>query len=344
MRSKPVIYPIFLPHAGCPFRCVYCNQEALAATPARTGPVEYARSEMERFAEIVRAAGRPGELAFYGSTFTALPHDAIVTILDFAASLVAEGVFSGIRFSTRPDALAPGVCGLLSGYPVRTVEIGVQSFSDAVLAASMRGYPASAASTAARLVKEHGWALGLQLMAGLPGDSKELFLESVRRALALAPNFVRIYPAVVLEGTVLARWLAEGRYRPLSLEEAIDWTHCACELLDRAGVPAARIGLHADAGIQQPGVVVAGPFHPAFGYLVRVRRWRRRVDQMLAECNADCAGKALTVRVPSRYLSEAFGPRRENVRYWADRWELRCVAVEGEPEMSADRVELALEG
>jgi histone acetyltransferase (RNA polymerase elongator complex component) len=41
----------------------------------------------------------------------------------------------------------------------------------------------------------------MQLMPGLPGDSREKFLAGVDRVIALRPDMVRLYPTVVIEGT-----------------------------------------------------------------------------------------------------------------------------------------------
>lgn len=290
MRNR--IYPLFMPHAGCPFRCVYCNQHAVTKVSAGKPEGGLAGDIMGRMAQLAHNAlqsGIPGELAFYGGTFTQLPDVLLETVLDSAANLVRQGAFTGIRFSTRPDAMSQRICSFLKNYPVQTVELGVQSFSDEVLRQTRRGYTADAVADAAGRVRESGWALGIQLMPGLPGDSKGRFLQSVAAAAAFKPRFMRFYPTLVLEGTELAQSLRDGSYRPISLKEAIDWCVSGWEILYGAGIPLARAGLHADPELERGGRIVAGPWHPAFGYLLRVQWWRRRVDERIAAlaCGAD---------------------------------------------------------
>jgi histone acetyltransferase (RNA polymerase elongator complex component) len=348
MPPRKIIYPIFLPHAGCPFKCVYCNQNAVVgAVPAvdvpekdRTGAggpsEETAVSAIRLHAEQAHSSGRAGEVAFYGGTFTALPRETLVKILDCAAAFAAAGLFTGIRFSTRPDCLDEEICGLLSAYPVSTVELGVQSLSDAVLDASGRGYSAAQVPDAAARVREHGWSLGIQLMAGLPQDSRDRFLDSVARAISIGPDFVRIYPTLVLKDTRLARSFRDGSYRPLALEEAVEWAACAYGLLMSAGIAVARMGLHADPALDLPGAVLAGPHHPAFGYLVRCRWWRDRIDREI-ESTGGAGSKSMVLRAASAMVSDVVGHRRSNIAYLQSRWGLDSVRVLGDPSLAGTR-------
>ena len=350
------VYPIFLPHAGCPFQCVYCNQHAVASAPPVSGASASGRrgderqddgaggeravlsSFEEQLAGLLKHCTHPGEIAFYGGTFTAIASPVLRRILDTVTPWVERGVFDGIRFSTRPDRITPRVRALLAGYPVRTVELGVQSLSDAVLAASRRGYSPEAVFNAASLVRKNGWRLGIQLMAGLPGDTRERFLESVSRTAAMKPDLVRIYPTLVLRDTPLAGLFLAGGYRPLGLDEALDWCASAYDAFLRADIPIARMGLHADRGLEKPGAVLAGPRHPAFGYLARVRWWRNRVDECLRDSGRrDAAGERLTLRVPACSISEVVGPGRCNVSYWRDKWKMTGVEVVADREMAPHR-------
>ena len=348
MRKNVPIYPVFLPHAGCPHRCVYCNQYAVTGM-ARMGqspgdlPLRVRRLLETYFPEPDRTEGT-GEIAFYGGTFTALGAGVIRGILDAALPWVLQGFASGIRFSTRPDGLSREVCSLLSDYPVKTVELGVQSLSDEVLGHTRRGYTAAAVEEAAAAVSECRWDLGIQLMAGLPGDSASIFLESVEKAIRLQPSFTRIYPTLVLEGTLLAEWYRRGLYRPLSLDEAVRWCVPALDAFHRAQVPVARMGLHGDAAFEEPGIVLGGPYHPSFGYLVKAARWRRRVNEELARtAGGGLEGRTLTISVARPYVSEVVGCSGENMRYWKERTGFGSVRVRGYPDWTGERLECSID-
>ena len=83
----------------------------------------------------------------------------------------------------------------------------------------------------------------LQMMAGLPGDSQATCRQTARQIAALQPTAARLYPVVcVVEHTALCRWMEQGRYQPLTVEEAAEWCADAVEELEGAGV--VRIGLN----------------------------------------------------------------------------------------------------
>jgi histone acetyltransferase (RNA polymerase elongator complex component) len=157
---------------------------------------------------------------------------------------------------------------------VSTIELGVPSLDDGVLAESGRGHTAADAIGAARLVRAGGFALGLQMMTGLPGDGPD---KSRLTALGLAdlrPDFVRIYPALVVEGSGLADLWRAGAYRPPGLEETVVLLTELAGIFGERGIPVARIGLHLDGETSR--AILAGPVHPSIGDLVRRKRRESR--------------------------------------------------------------------
>lgn len=344
--NRHIIYPIFLPHAGCPYQCIYCDQNSVTFTfgeklqPA--GLIEHFELKFDLLVQQARERNRPGEVAFYGGTFTAIPIEVMRHILDAVSPWVERGVFSGIRFSTRPDCLGREVCSVLARYPVQTVELGVQSLCDEVLQEGRRGYSSVEAAEAIKRIREGKWRLGIQLMPGLPGDNRWKFLDSIQRTIGLRPDFVRLYPTLVLNGTALADWYREGKYQPLSLQQAVEWCAAAYAMFVGAEIPVIRMGLHADPELEKPGTILAGPHHPAFGHLVKAHWWRVEVDQWVGDRRGEVLGKRLILKVPQRFVSEVRGPRQMNVNHWLNRWRLDEVAIEGEPGMHFSRFEAAL--
>jgi histone acetyltransferase (RNA polymerase elongator complex component) len=213
----------------------------------------------------------------------------------------------GIRVSTRPDALPPGSAEWLAGQGVTTVELGCQSFSAAVLRLAGRGHDERAAAAAVCRLRRAGLAVGLQLMPALPGGDRAEAMTSLAAALALAPDFLRIYPTVVLRDSGLARLYRAGRYAPVGLDAAVDlgaemlW-HCR-----RAGIPVIRLGLQATPELDAGTMLLAGPYHPAFGQLVRSRLWLRALERGLSATGAHRAA------VHPADLADAIGHRRGNL-------------------------------
>jgi hypothetical protein len=179
-----------------------------------------------------------------------------------------SGEVSAVRLSTRPDAIDRSVIELLLEYKVSLVELGVQSMDDEVLVASGRGHTSADTVRAFALLQEAGIAIGVHLMPGLPGDSPSGSLRSLRKVLELKPATLRIYPAVVLEGTDLAARFRRGEYQPSSLADTVVLGARMLHAAHRAGVPVIRMGIQATDALSGPDGVVAGPYHPSLRSLV----------------------------------------------------------------------------
>ena len=271
-KLKPLIVPVFIPNQGCPHRCVFCEQERITSYSAR--PIN--GSDVEKIIDrAIHAAHfdkrRNPEVAFYGGTFTRLPIANMESLLCAVEPFLKAGYFGSIRVSTRPDALDEDRLALMKSYGVLTVELGVQSMADDVLALSKRGHTSEDARKGVQILRRHGFKVGIQLMPGLPGDSEWKFKSTIAAVIKLNPDMVRLYPVVVIRGTELARWYKEGRYDPLSLEAAVRLCAESCIRLERENIPVIRMGLMSSPSLLEAGQIIAGPWHPAFGFLVRSR-------------------------------------------------------------------------
>lgn len=271
---KNRIIPIFIPHAGCPNACVFCNQRKIAGTLAPPTPEEVRR----QIAQGLGKSGGPCEVAFYGGSFTAIPEGMQNAYLAAAGGFLHR--LSGIRLSTRPDAMDDAIALRLKGFGVTTVELGVQSMDDRVLALAKRGHSAHDTEKAAEGVKKNGIKLILQIMPGLPGDTPAGAVKTAETVGDLRPDGVRVYPVVVVEGTELADMWRRGEYRPMTLDEAAEVCAQIAEILAAQGIPVIRMGLNPSEELSGGGAL-AGAYHPAFGELVKSRILLKKVGRML---------------------------------------------------------------
>src|SRR5690606_3404787 len=113
------------------------------------------------------------EVAFYGGSFTGIPMDIQRELLKVPLEYKNKGLINAIRLSTRPDYIDNDILDMLEAYKVDTIELGVQSLNNDVLINSGRGHNSEQVYMASKLIKEHNFNLGLQMMVGLPGDSRE---------------------------------------------------------------------------------------------------------------------------------------------------------------------------
>lgn len=334
-RARPII-PVFLPFRGCATRCIFCAQDVQTGLAGQSGARSAQAASslaplLTQIAALLRArAARglaPSELAFYGGTFTAMPSRDQNACLEFASQMLARGRISAFRCSTRPDCMSARVAARLRDAGCETVELGVQSFADAALAASRRGYHGAAAAEACGRVKAAGLRLGVQLLPGMPGVSPAIFEADVNRALEAGADLLRFYPCLVLEGTELARLWRCGGYRPWSLETTLESLTRGWLAARAANRPVIRMGLAPEAQLTR--AVLAGPSDPALGarvmgraLLTIVRRAARGRLLAALEAPRACQGHLWGHKGELRPAWAALGLGPSNV-FYADREELR---------------------
>ena len=307
MTARQSIIPVFVPHLGCPQNCVFCDQRIISGSQQPATAETVARTIREGLSKS--PAHTDTQLAFYGGSFTAIPVPEQEALLGAALPFLLSGELSSLRLSTRPDAIDAAALDRLRRYGVKTIELGAQSMDDDVLRRSGRGHTAAQTEAAARQVKEAGFELILQMMTGLPGDTKERTVATARRLIALAPDGVRIYPTVIVAGTPLEALWRRGDYREHTVDEAVDWCAAILPLFEAAGIPVIRLGLNPTDELSG-GEAVAGAYHPAFGELVRSRVLLGRAKTLLADAEP---GAAAVLLVHPSDVSAMTGQHRANL-------------------------------
>jgi histone acetyltransferase (RNA polymerase elongator complex component) len=325
VKQKPLIIPVFIPHMGCPNRCVFCDQTSITGHEDGGISPQQVREQISEFLSFEVMNRGPVEVAFYGGNFLGLPTSYRESVLDVAQGFVEDGAVSGIRFSTRPDTVDEETLNALVPYPVRVVEVGAQSMDETVLSLSRRGHTAEDTKNSIEALKAHGLSTGIQLMPGLPGDTLETMLETGQRAADLRPDFVRIYPTVVVKKTVLEKWYKSGEFKPLSLTDAVEVTKKLFLLFQAHGITVIRMGLQTTGSLQETGAVVAGPFHPAFGHLVHSALFLDRAAKALEEEEPE--SKRIAFSVHPHDVPKLKGQKGENVRKLVERFDLEEVRV-----------------
>ena len=330
---KQPIVPFFISHRGCPHQCVFCDQVKIAGSG---GEFPSASDILAKIAAY-RDSGkwRSVDVAFYGGTFTALSQAVQERLLRPLQPLIAAGEVGSVRVSTRPDAIDAQTALFLREMGVRTVELGVQSLADDVLALAGRGHTASDVELAGHVLRDAELSLGVQLMPGLPGDTPEKAMASLMRVMDLRPNFLRIYPTLVIAGTPLAELHANGSYRPLSIEAAVSLCKAMLHRAWQAGIPVIRMGLQPTEELERDGTVLGGPYHPAFRHLVEAELCFDLLRKL-----AGCLRRGSAVAVvcaPSR-ISAVVGHRRGNVVRLEQICGVRVKGVRGEPALSPSEI------
>jgi len=311
-RTKNKLLPVFIPHEGCPCRCIFCDQRQITKSQEQDN-ITPAPEDVQALIAAWTLPEKP-EIAFYGGSFTALPEARQKSFLRVAYAALLKGKISAIRLSTRPDAVENQELALLRAYGVSTVELGVQSMEDAVLLKANRGHDAATSLRAVRRLKEAGFKVGVQLLPGLPGETTGSAFQGAARILLLKPDMLRIYPAIVLAGTELGSMYQRGEYQPLSIDDAIQRSVVIATVAAFWGVPVIRTGLQPTEELSCGSSVLAGPYHPAFGHLVAGEFWRLKAEYLLTKA------KGQNLFVNWREFAALVGQNAVNKKYLADKY------------------------
>lgn len=297
-----MIIPIFVPHAGCPNDCAFCNQRTISGKSEAPD-----RNQTISIIEEHLSSSNARQIAFFGGSFTGIEEEKQNEYLSIAQEYIKKGKVESIRLSTRPDYIDKETVKRLISFGVKNIELGAQSMDNEVLSLSKRGHSAEDVERAAEVICGSGVTLSLQMMTGLPGDSFEKCLNTAKRFKELGAQETRIYPTVVLKGTYLEKMFLEGKYIPQSIQEAVEISAKLYRYFKNNNIEILRIGLPDGNDLREN--YVAGAYHPSLGEMVISRDIRNTIEETIS-------GNEINLTVNPRFLSKVNGNKRSNIEYF----------------------------
>lgn len=185
----------------CPSKCEYCS--FITADIGRTGRyVDAYLDALEK--EIFACRGLFGKLnSVYigGGTPLVLEPAQLRRVLDAAAPF-AEGVEYTVE-AGRPDVFTEEKLDLLRDYGVTRICVNPQTFCDETLVRIGRRHTAADVYRAYEMARRYPFAVNLDLIAGLTGESVDDFCASVDAAIALAPENITVHTLCLKKGARL---------------------------------------------------------------------------------------------------------------------------------------------
>jgi histone acetyltransferase (RNA polymerase elongator complex component) len=297
--------PVFLPHLGCRQRCIYCNQQLI------TG--KQGKADVEAAVSTALALLRdPAEVAIYGGNPLGLSLKELAWL--FSLFDAHRERITHLRLSTEPIPPDAQVIELFKEKNVRVIELGIPAFNDQILRALGRTHTVQDLHDTYNLLMRNGFSIGLQVMIGLPDETADDVRTTARHLAELRPAFIRIYPLVVLRDTALYADFRDGRFAPLGLKEAVTRASFLYVSALSHATRVVKMGLTENEFLKS--ALVAGPYHPAFGYLVRSHAFCMAV---MGACARKGLSGRLTISLSKRDVPHLIGYRRSNLARLAER-------------------------
>jgi radical SAM protein (TIGR01212 family) len=202
--------------------CIFCNNKSFFPNDFEiTSVTDQVQSNVERLTQKTRAKKFIAYFQAYSNTYGELQY-----LQRMYLEALNSPCVMGLCIGTRPDCLTDDVLALLNriqglGYEV-WVELGLQSSHNSTLEAINRGHTYEDYLDAINRCKLYSLNVCTHLIAGLPGETKSMVLDSWYKVRDAGVQGVKWHPLHVVKGTQLARLWKNGKYQTIEREEYID--------------------------------------------------------------------------------------------------------------------------
>ena len=184
--------------------CIYCDNRSF--TPRYCSPRDSVATQLEKGRRFFAHKYPEMKYLAYFQSFTGTHAAAPAYLRSLYEEAASQPDIVGIVIGTRPDALPDNVMDLLEDLnrtcPV-FVEIGAETSHDATLRLINRCHSWHDVEEATRRLHARGIESGLHLIAGLPGESPEDVLSTIRRAIGLPIGSIKLHQLQIIRGTTL---------------------------------------------------------------------------------------------------------------------------------------------
>jgi uncharacterized protein len=212
--------------------CIYCNNESFSPTLSRRhGDVSAQLSEALVKRRRKKGSGKSPRFIVYFQPYTNT--HCPVEILDKLCrdALSVEGC-AGLAIGTRPDAVDEEKIALLAELARDThitIEYGLQSIHEESLRWMNRGHTYQAFIDAVKMCSGKNIHIGSHIILGIPGETREMMLETARELSSLPIDFLKIHQLQIIRNTPL-----EGIYRenPFPLWNLDHYADFLCDFIE----------------------------------------------------------------------------------------------------------------
>lgn len=213
--------------------CIYCSDSGsgdFAGNPCEDILTQFENVKNRMLKKWTKAKYIP---YFQAHTNTYAPVEVLRS--KFEPVLALDDVV-GLSIATRADALDDAVVDYLGELSKRTylvVELGLQSIFDETGKKINRCHTYGEFLDGYNRLYKRGINICPHLIMGLPGETHEMMLESVRATAALKPHAIKLHLLHILKDTLIAKMYERGEFKTLTRDEYVDIIVDALEIIPK---------------------------------------------------------------------------------------------------------------
>jgi radical SAM protein (TIGR01212 family) len=225
---------------GCPNRdgtisnsgCIFCNSRGSGTGALMNDGLSIDEQIVRAQSYMQKRYKAKKYIAYFQSfTNTYAPVPKLKALYDQA---LAYRNVVGLSVATRPDCIDENVLTLVSSYKKNRlvwIEYGLQSAHDMTLKRINRGHDAACFEQSVRMTAEYGINICAHIILGLPGEDREMMLQTARFLANLPVHGIKIHLLYVVKGTPLSELYEKGELSCLEQEEYVALVADFLELL-----------------------------------------------------------------------------------------------------------------
>ncbi len=209
--------------------CIYCNSRG-SGTGAFSRGISI-KQQVEQGKRIMAKRYKAKKFLAYFQSYTNTYTSCKNMKHMFDDALSVEGV-TGLAIGTRPDCIDREKLDLIESYTNRYlvwIEYGLQSVHDATLKFINRGHDFNCFKKAVEMTKDRNIKICAHIILGLPGETKDMMLETARIIADLGIDGVKIHLLYIVKGTPLEKLWRDGQYKCMEQRE---YTDIVCDILE----------------------------------------------------------------------------------------------------------------